>query len=133
MSVKTYTTHGIKVRYEDNTPRVLEALKQATVRGLEAVGGKAEKYAKDELSKPKVHKNGDVRPNVITGRLRDSISHEVVNKGRGQTVHIGTAVEYAPFVELGTRKSPAYPFLKPAIEKHADEYREILKDSLKNA
>ena len=28
MSVKTYTTHGIKVRYEDNTPRVLEALKQ---------------------------------------------------------------------------------------------------------
>lgn len=95
MSVKTYTTHGIKVRYEDNTPRVLEALKQATVRGLEAVGSRAEKYAKDELSKPKVHKNGEVRPNVITGRLRDSISHEVVNKGRGQTVHIGTAVEYA--------------------------------------
>lgn len=133
MSVKTYTTHGVTVKYEDNTPHVLEALKQATIRGLEAIGGKAEKYAKDELSKPKLHKNGEIRPNVVTGRLRNSISHKVVNKGRGQTVNVGTSVEYAPFVELGTIKSPAYPFLKPAALEHTDEYRELLKSSLKNA
>ena len=95
MSTKAYTTHGITVKFNDNSPQVLAALKSATIRGLEACGSRAESYAKQELSKPKAHKDGTVRPNVITGRLRDSISHSVQPKGRGYMVTVGTNVEYA--------------------------------------
>lgn len=132
MSTSTYTTHGITVEFDDNSPQVLEALKRATIRGLEACGAKAESYAKQELSKPKLHADGSIRPNVITGRLRNSIAHEV----RENKVYIGTNVEYAPFVEFGNQRGKetwAYPFLKPAATEHSEEYKQILKDSLKNA
>lgn len=134
MSTTTYTTHGITVEFQDNSPIVLEALKHATQRGLEACGAVAENYAKQELSKSKVHADGTSRPNVITGRLRNSISHTLgSNVGSETAVYIGTNVSYAPFLELGTRKMQAYPFLKPAATEHTDEYRNILKESLQNA
>ena len=130
----TYSTHGITVEFQDNSPIVLAALKNATRRGLEACGAMAESYAKQELSKSKPHKRGPSRPNVITGRLRNSISHTLgSNVGSETAVYIGTNVSYAPFLELGTRKMQAYPFLKPAATEHTDEYRNILKDSLQNA
>lgn len=125
----TYSTNGISVKYEDNSPQVLAALKQATTRGLEACGAKAESYAKQELSRAKPHKDGSVRPNVITGRLRNSISHAV----EGNNAYIGSNCSYASSVELGTRKTWAYPYLKPAATQHSDEYRNILENSLKNA
>ena len=134
MALKTYTTHGITVKFDDNSAEVLGALQKATIRGLEACGAKAESYAKQELSKPKAHKDGTVRPNVITGRLRNSISHTLgSNVGSNIKVYIGSNVSYAPYVELGTRKAPAYPYLKPAATEHTSEYREILKSSLQNA
>lgn len=96
MATQTYTTHGITVKINDNSPQVLAALKNATIRGLEACGAKAESYAKQELSKPKAHKDGTVRPNVITGRLRNSISHTLgSNVGSNIKVYIGSNVSYA--------------------------------------
>lgn len=52
---------------------------------------------------------------VDTGRLRSSITNELGNDG-GLVAVIGTNVEYAPYVELGTRNAPAQPFLLPALE-----------------
>lgn len=126
----TYTTHGITVKFDDHSPEVLAALKRATVRGLEACGAKAESYAKQELSKAKLHADGSVRPNVITGRLRDSISHVVKNN----EMYVGSNVEYAASVELGGRNPKwKYPYLKPAATQHTGEYKTILANSLKNA
>lgn len=126
----TYTTHGITVKFDDHSPEVLAALKRATVRGLEACGAKAESYAKQELSKSKLHADGSVRPNVITGRLRNSISHVVQNN----EMYVGSDVEYAAAVELGGRNPKwKYPYLKPAATEHTGEYKQILADSLKNA
>ena len=126
----TYTSHGISVEYEDNSEKVLQALKQATARGLEACGAKAESYAKQELSRAKLHADKSVRPNIITGRLRNSISHAV----EGDKVYIGTNVEYAATVELGGRNPKwKYPYLKPAATQHSDEYKNILENSFKNA
>lgn len=129
MGTSTYTTHGITVEFDDNSPEVLAALKRATIRGLEACGAVAESYAKEELSKSKPHKRGPSRPNVITGRLRNSVSHTVQNN----EMYVGSNCSYASAVELGTRKSWAYPFLKPAATEHTSEYRGILENSLKNA
>ena len=96
MSTQTYSTHGITVQFEDNSEQVLQALQRAARRGLESCGARAETYAKRELSKVKPHKVGPDRPNVITGRLRNSISHALgSNVGNNMQVYIGTNVSYA--------------------------------------
>jgi HK97 gp10 family phage protein len=52
---------------------------------------------------------------VDTGRLRSSITHAVEQDEQGLVGRIGTDVDYAPFVELGTSRAPAQPFLRPAL------------------
>jgi phage gpG-like protein len=60
--------------------------------------------------------SGRPGPNVITGRLRGSITWRPGMDELSPYVDIGTNVFYAPFVELGTSRAPAYPFLRPALE-----------------
>lgn len=74
-------------------------------------------------------------PMVQTGRLRASIHYSIGSDTYGPYVDIGTAVEYALFVEfghnntphayrkrdgtigwVGNRRTPAYPFLVPALQ-----------------
>ena len=102
--------------YKDNTDEVLSALEMAKKRGLEAIGLTAEGHAKKETP-------------VDTGRLRNSISHATDD----EAAYIGTNVEYAPYVELGARGRPGVYMLKRAATEHADEYKRIMEDALKNA
>ena len=102
--------------YKDNSAEVLAALKNAKKRGLEAVGLTAEGYAKKDTP-------------VDTGRLRNSISHETDD----DAAYIGTNVEYAPYVELGARGRQGVHMLQRAATEHADEYKQIMEDALKNA
>jgi phage gpG-like protein len=60
--------------------------------------------------------SGRPGPNVITGRLRGSITWKPGEDEISPYVDVGTNVFYAPFVELGTSRAPAYPFLRPALE-----------------
>lgn len=55
------------------------------------------------------------RAPVDTGRLRNSIATAFENGGL--TGLIGTNVEYAKFVEFGTRRARAKPYLHPAFEE----------------
>lgn len=89
----------------------LSEMEKAKSRALEIIGGKAESYAK---------KNSP----VDTGRLRNSITHVRFDEN---TEAIGTNVDYAAYVELGTYKMAAKPYLRPAVENHTTEYKEILK------
>lgn len=50
---------------------------------------------------------------VDTGRLRSSITSRIEES----TGVIGTTVEYASYVEFGTDRMPARPFLFPAAER----------------
>lgn len=52
---------------------------------------------------------------VDTGRLRASITHALEHDTLGFVGIVGTDVEYAPYVELGTERAPAQPFLRPAL------------------
>lgn len=127
----------MSVTLKNNTQQIKDELSTASLRALERVGLQAEGYAID------------LAP-VDTGRLRNSISHVV----DGNTVYIGTNVEYAPYVELGTGKyypggrptpwvyqdakgnwhwtqgNPAQPFLKPAVADHTGAYRNIIIDEI---
>lgn len=89
----------------------------------------------------KRHARGRPGPNVITGRLWGSISIRVGHDAHAPYVDVGSAVHYAPMVELGHRNTAhlypiytpggtftgrfgfvsskptrAYPFLRPALE-----------------
>ena len=49
---------------------------------------------------------------VDTGNLRGSLA----TQKDGDGVIVGTNVDYAPFVEYGTSRSSAQPYLRPAID-----------------
>lgn len=52
---------------------------------------------------------------VDTGRLRSSIIMTKGRDGQGFYVEVGTNVSYARFVEFGTSRMRARPFLLPAV------------------
>lgn len=52
---------------------------------------------------------------VDTGRLRSSINWRLATDSQGLLAVIGTNVEYAPYVEFGTGRMGAQPFLRPAL------------------
>lgn len=105
----------VEVR-EDNREAIANAIDRALVAALEEVGLVAEGYAKRACP-------------VDTGRLRNSITH-IVDEGTRHVI-IGTDVEYAAYVELGTRHQKAQPFLKPAANDHYSTYKGILLKHLR--
>lgn len=54
-------------------------------------------------------------PGVVTGRLRASITWRPGQDEEGPYVDIGSNVLYAPYLELGTSRMAARPFLQPAL------------------
>jgi len=52
------------------------------------------------------------RAPVDTGRLRASITAELIERGDKPRVLVGSNVDYAPHVEFGTEKQAAQPFLR---------------------
>ncbi len=130
---------------EDHTDEILERIRTAIIRALVRIGMQAESFAKKKLTQ---------NNSVDTGRLRNSITFKV-NENK-EEVYVGTPVEYAPYVELGTgkhysggRQDPwvyedskgnwhmthgqrAKPFLKPAAANHAQSYKNIVEDEMKN-
>lgn len=129
----------------NNVADVLKATAEQKLRALEAVGIQAEGDVKDEIT--------DLDA-VDTGRLRGSIAHQV----DGDSVEVGTNVDYAVYVHEGTGKYaigggtpkerwvyrdpltgefrmgfPQKPrrFIKNAMERFAKDYIEIIKEYLK--
>lgn len=79
-------------------------------------------------SKGKRYSASSVKAGVVKlGRYSGTAPKQEDNK---RTVYIGTNVEYAPYVELGTYKMKARPFLKPAMENNVSEYKAIIEKVL---
>ncbi len=57
---------------------------------------------------------------VDTGRLRSSIQTTNVRRSGNHelSVRVGSAVNYARYVELGTRRMRARPYLRPALSQN---------------
>lgn len=128
-----------KIKIVDHSQDVKKEIRARILKALEVIGGKAEGYAV---------KLAPVRE-VNGGTLRNSITHKVVEDDLA--AYVGTNVEYAPYVELGTgkyykggRQTPwvyqdaegkwhmtegqrAQPFLKPSIADHIDEYKWVFE------
>lgn len=107
----------VEVR-ENNAEQIEAAMDKAIAKALTMIGQKAEGNAKA------------ICP-VDTGRLRNSITNAI--DVEANAVYVGTNVEYAPDVELGTIGMHPHPYLRPAAADHADEYRTILKGCMESA
>ena len=128
------------ITIESHVEDIKGKVKEAVERGLEMCGMRATDYAKRECP-------------VDTGTLRNSITYAMEHDGNA--VQIGTNVEYAVYVEMGTGKyveggrdtpwfyedengnwhktegQPPKPYLKPALQDHADEYRRLFESAFK--
>ena len=147
MAKRKVVGSGTKIGFtisNDNRSKVL-AIERETLEDILWVwGALAQGYAQEKCP-------------VDTSNLVNSIDYDVIVKD--MEMQVGTNVEYAPYVEFGTgiyatgeggsaaKKIPwvykddegkwhrtsgmkAQPFLRPAIENHIDEYKDILKEYL---
>lgn len=105
---------SIDIKIEYNSKEFLKELESRIPAALEECGLAAEGYAKRLCP-------------VDTGRLRNSITHAVDD----DTAYVGTNVEYAAYVELGTKKMKAQPYIMPAVVDHQSEYKQIIENRLK--
>ena len=105
------------VRIESNVDQVEEALTEKALAWLEAIGLDAEGVAAGKAP-------------VDTGRLKNSIDHAVVESEKA--VYIGTNVDYAPYQEFGTSRGiPGKHFIQFGATAHAQEYKDLLEEQLK--
>ena len=135
----------MQITLEDHSDKVLAAMESACAAALETCGLAAENYAKKLC--PVAEENG--------GTLRNSISHTVDMAEKA--AFVGTNVEYAAYVELGTgiyyegeggrhtawtykdhkgnyhlvHGQRAKPYIKPAVADHAAQYTRIIEQELK--
>lgn len=131
----------------NNSGKLLQAVREYRDEKLEEIGQRAEDYAQRLTPVGTPESTGIA--GYRGGTLRKSITHKVVD----DTVYVGSNVNYAPYVELGTgiyatdgngRKSPwvwidkngkahytrgmePKHMLKKSIADHLDEYKKIIK------
>lgn len=98
------------MKYTSNSVDVMRKYREAQGRALQAVG---------------VFVNGEavVRCPVDTGNLRSSITHVVGD----DHVIIGSNVDYAPYVELGTQHQVAQPYLYPAVVENRSRLESLVR------
>lgn len=84
--------------------------------------GKIQDVVNDTLLN--IQAGAKLRSPVDTGHLKRNINVEKIDDLNGK---VSTRVEYAPFVEFGTSKSPAQPFLFPAAEDERPEFLAKIK------
>lgn len=101
MSIRSYRT------------QVLEAIKQAKIRGLESAALIVE---------------GETITNtpVISGQLKNSWEHEVDEN----TARVGSNVEYAPYVEYGTSRQTERRMLRDSINNNQDNIKSVIQSEL---
>lgn len=72
-----------------------------------------------------VSKEGDA-PNTDTGTLVSSIQVDAT----ANYVYVGTTVKYGPWLEFGTRRMGAHPWLNPALEKNRKNIKAIFQKKI---
>ena len=130
---------------ENNAELVKKASDEAIQKALEVIGSKIADYAtmacpadtgllrnsityalwgqppdKTEYEATYPDKSGEKRTGVYEGTAPDELN----------TVFVGSNVEYAAYVEAGTSKRAATPYLEPAFVDHKQEYQDITMEYL---
>ena len=106
---------AVKVKVTSRTKEVSEQFKKAVERGLTAAAIIVESDAK-------------LRSPIDSGTLMGSIAKgKVVNS----SIQIGTNIEYAPYVEYGTSRMAAQPYLTPALIENKAKIQKVFESQIK--
>ena len=117
-----------KTGFEDNTNKVKKEIEDSVAIGLTECAIQLE----GEIA---------IRTPVDTGHLRASISYiaprrrspDEEGSGRLQgdtdskTAYVGTNVEYAPYVEYGTKRMKAQPYMRTGLDAARPALKEIFR------
>jgi len=122
---------------------------QAVEKALRYVGGAAERKAKETISDMEAVDTGFLRNSITWALDGEPANQEEYTSDNGEkqgkyegfaensqdgrrVVYIGSNVYYAPYVEFGTRKMVARPFLSQAILSGRDEYEKLFKEAFEH-
>ena len=111
------------MKIESNIDDVINSLEKSIEKAIKA----AEKEL--QLTALEIERDAKLNAPVDTGMLRASIT----STGSGSEYEIGTNIEYAPFVEFGTKYMAAQPFLFPAFEKGVRDLQKNIKKAVISA
>ena len=89
--------------YNDNSAEVLRLLDGATKKAARIIGGKVQAYARQSVEKSKGPSGNPWRTDDIIA-LRDSISIQVEGADGSPVLSVGSNMQIAPYIELGTGK-----------------------------
>lgn len=110
-------TTGVTIRVVSNRlPQIGAAIRPAVVAEVRRSTFDVEAKAKEKVP-------------VKTGTLRRSI-HSVFSNG-GLTGIVGPSVLYGKFVEFGTRRMGARPYMRPAAEAVLPKFADAVKRALR--
>lgn len=102
------------IEYKSYASKVVDAIRDCENRALLKAGMLAKRDAKE------------LAP-VDTGFLRNSIDYDMGDR----EVAVGASAEYAPYVEFGTERQKAQPFLRPAVINGRREIMELFEQELR--
>ncbi len=109
--------------YQSNLPRVKYVLEENEKAALKAVGKFTRAEARRILSTVAVERSGTLRKNIASYVRRKTKSIEIGVKKKAF---------WGLFLEKGTRKMRARPFLTPAAEENIAYIKQIIADNLGN-
>lgn len=138
---------------KNNLPEYEKLLESVSLRALELCGMEAERTAKLRLTSTKAVDTGLLRNSVtyvVSGKspniqmyYADKPNKQGVKMagmyagvapdegGDVKTMAVGTNVEYAQYIENGTSRMAARPFIRPAIADNTDKFKRIIQQELK--
>lgn len=105
-----------------NLDRLEELIKQGVKNGAREAGNLVENEAKQNLLD-----NGSYR----TGNLYNSIKTKVEDNEDEVEAKVGTDVDYGTYLELGTSRMPAKPYLYPALKDNVDKVVNKVADAIR--
>lgn len=94
------------------------------------LGTIAEPEQLKEIAKD-MEKDAKLNCPVDTGKLKNSIGSETSTVGKRTTIKLYAKADHAKYVEYGTSKMPAQPFLAPAFNKNKDNVTRKIRKNIK--
>lgn len=136
----------MSVKFTSNRGEIEKQVEDATKKSLRLVGGQAERFAKETISDMKAVDTGFLRNSITFALGGESANIDSYTDDAGEqkghysgtapadsknehAVWIGTNVFYAPYVEFGTIKMDARPFLGDSISAHQDDFEKLFKEA----
>lgn len=121
-------------KFKADLEKLWGAVDKASRKVLVRQGAIVEREAKRLVSqgggKAHVPSKPGKPPHVQTGVLRSSIAFAIDTAAFEPTVLVGPTAKYGKYLEFGTRKMAARPFMRPALTNTENQLLEAWKDQL---